>query len=88
MGLQTIGSLFILNEVWKHNTKREIIHVAKYFKQEPINISKFDYNNFEYINNLKINKESYKSFKKEFIVDGQGIKKTSYEILSKYLKKI
>ena len=75
--------IFILNEVWKYNTKREIIHVAKYFKQEPINITNLDNENFNFLKKRKINYLVYKNFTKDFLNNVNDSKKKylSYEIL-------
>ena len=81
--------VFILNDFWKYNTKRQIIHVAKYFKQEPINITNLNNKNFNFLKKRKINYLAYKNFAKNFINNINNTKKkySSHEILLNNIKK-
>ena len=78
---------FLTHDKLTYRYKKNIFYLAKYFQKKPINISKSSYNDFNFLYKAEVNKNLYKKFEKEFIIDTNDPGNTSYKIVYESLKK-
>jgi hypothetical protein len=77
--------IFLTQNHFTPHNKKNINDLAYFFKKEPINMSLNNFSIDDYRKNLAIQKNIYKLFLHNYVINYRNFNKTSYEILYELL---